>query len=497
MELSRPAFSYQSLLALEKIEFKAPDKPQSDPVANFTIEAGLSGEDETVPLPMALVIGRILQKTDGWPRRVGQSLFVHDESGIHWLESAPAFFGWLAARVGVVEWRKMSGCVTKEEVFHELRRTAQSYGAVESLPHFPPLAGHYYACGEIEAGDGRSLDRLVNFFTPATPQDRMLILAMFVTPFWGGRPGSRPAFLVTSDDGRGVGKSIITDFVAQLAGGSIDLETQEESARMRTRFLSPEGLKRRVARLDNVKTMRFSWAELESIITASYISGHRLHQGEAGRPNIFTWLITLNGASLSTDMAQRVVTVKLGKPPGRIGAWKEDVSSFIENYRSEIIGDIKSFFAMDPEPVTDHNRWAAWEDEVLGRLVNPMEIKDKIKNRSESSDVEAEEIEMIESFFYRRLAKLGYRDQESIHIPSEIVGRWFNECTRDKKTTITACRVITQFCKEDRTKHFRINSSRKFGRGFIFFMSSLAEKSDANYEIEKYIAQYFRNESEF
>ena len=67
--------------------------------------------------------------------------------------------------------------------------------------------------------------------------------------------------------------------------------------------------------------------------------GHRLYVGEATRPNTLTWFITLNGASLSTDMAQRAVIIKLDKPK-RSGVWSDETRQFIAEHRDHIIADI-------------------------------------------------------------------------------------------------------------------------------------------------------------
>ena len=107
------------------------------------------------PLPMSVVLGLIRASTDSWPRRVDQALFVPDAAGkVSWLIEAPAAFGWLANQTGVIKWHKSNGCASKSEVYAELVRTVQAYIAVEELPHWPPLANHFYACPEVQPGDG-------------------------------------------------------------------------------------------------------------------------------------------------------------------------------------------------------------------------------------------------------------------------------------------------------------------------------------------------------
>ena len=498
-EASNGVLRYEIMLSLARTKFEpaavasSPSGSNAAPsseklphiVTNFMLDS--DGKSET-PMTMRQIIISINSKTDGWPRRVGNTLFVHDESGVHWLENTAALFGWLAAKTGIVEWSDAIGCVTKGELFQELMRTVRSYIAVEELPHFPPLPGHYYACEDVEVGDDEALTELVDKFAPATEHDRMLILAMFSTPFWGGKAGSRPAFLITSDSGRGVGKSKITDMLSLLTGGHIELSAGEEASRMRSRLLSPEGLKKRLARLDNVKSLKFSWAELESIITSPLISGHRLHQGEAGRPNNLTWLITLNGASLSTDMAQRVIIIKVRRPQ-RIGCWESDVIELIETRRTEIIAGIRSFLESEPQPIPSHSRWASWEDQVLARLSDPWDIQKLVLERSDSANVEFQEIEIIEEFFRERLEDLGYNDFHQVHIPSKTAGHWFNEATGAKREIVAACKMLTQYCTEGNTARLSVNPSKKYGRGYFFTGENFSEPATAKYDLPEKIKQ--------
>jgi hypothetical protein len=79
--------------------------------------------------------------------------------------------------------------------------------------------------------------------------------------------------VVTSDDGRGVGKSKVPETVGYLCGGYIDVRANEDIERLKTRMLTPTARTKRLAILDNVKSMRLSWAELESLITSPIISG--------------------------------------------------------------------------------------------------------------------------------------------------------------------------------------------------------------------------------
>lgn len=129
------------------------------------------------------------------------------------------------------------------------------------------------------------LGLLLDFFCPATPVDRELLKAFFLTLFWGGPPGSRPAFLITGpeDDpfqGRGIGKTKVSEVAAELAGGYVDVSPNDQIADVKTRLLSDEARAKRIIRLDNVKSLKFSHADLEGLITSSGISGKMLYRGE-------------------------------------------------------------------------------------------------------------------------------------------------------------------------------------------------------------------------
>ena len=179
----------------------------------------------------------------------------------------------LPTRTGIIPWHKSKGSVSRAEVFAEVERTATNYNAVEELPHWPPMPNTFYTCGEPQPGDGSALEKLLDFFTPATPIDRQLLKAAAMTMFTGISPGSRPAFLFTADHGRGRGKSAVAQKIGRIGGGSIDVGAGDKMEDIKKRFLSKGGRTKRGGFLDNLKTLRFSWAELESLITADIISG--------------------------------------------------------------------------------------------------------------------------------------------------------------------------------------------------------------------------------
>lgn len=447
-------------------------------LSNCSVLIDDDGREHVEPLTMAEVLAAVYERTGNWPRRVGGAIFTHDESQpnspVDWLDSAPAAFGWLSSRCGIVDFRRGPGCVTKEEVFHELRRVSQQYDAVEELPHFPPLARHYYACQAPEPGDGAALAKLVQFFSPDSDADYNLILAMFVTPFWGGRGGARPCFVITASEGRGIGKTKLSDVLSLLVGGHVEVSQQDEAAIIRQRLLSPEGVNKRLARLDNVKSLRFSWADLESIITTPVISGKRMYVGEAARPNTLTWIVTLNGIALSTDMAQRSIIIRLRKPDRRPD-WEAEVAAHVVEHRAAIVADIRHFLELPSKPAATHSRWAAWEGDVLAKLPDAEALQAIIRERSADSDADADDALLIEEFFEEQLDGLEYDvAADPVLIPSNVAADWYTRATHEKRPINHACRILHQAIGEGKFAKLSSYRSGTF-RGFAWNIDGAIE----------------------
>jgi hypothetical protein len=312
------------------------------------------------------------------------------------------------------------------------------------------------------------LRHLLGRFCPATEIDRQLILAALMTCMWGGPEGCRPAFPVTSDDGRGTGKSTLVELISELFGGILQFSHNEDIGTIKTRLLTPGALPCRVAMLDNLKSLKFSWGELEAMVTASIIGGHRMYCGEGTRPNTLVWFITLNGAALSCDMAQRSVIIKL-KRPERSALWLEDTQRFVREHRQEILGDIIAALRSPVSPLGKFSRWATWEREVLQRLPKPAEAQSTILERQTTVDVDEEEAGIIEEFFAAELAKLGYDPAtEKVHVPSAVAARWFCWATNERQSVGGASRIIRQMATEGRLRRLAENKCKTWGRGFVW-----------------------------
>ncbi len=422
-------------------------------LSNFktvVVETGKNGEQACRREPVGVdeIHHQLEVLTPGWPKRVGEGLFIPTaEFQPVYLDSAPRLMAWIDS-LAMVDWMNGNACITQPRFFEHLRMNTPQFDAIETLPHFPPLPRIYYMHRPLPDPAGQ-LESLLDHFHPASDHDRELIKALALTLFWGGSPGSRPAFLVTGPDqdpeqGRGVGKTQLTDIIAEeLAGGYVDVAPTESIADVKTRLLSTESGRRRVARLDNLKTFKFSWADLEGLITSSEISGRALYIGEGRRPNILVWVITLNGASLSKDMAQRCVQIKLARPRFD-AAWETRVREFIRANRWGLIADIQTLLMAESPVLCPQTRWAAWERDVLGKTFGWNEIVPEIKRRQQVVDDDHEDRIHLAEFFAEQLTQRMHNPEtETVFIPSVTAAEWVSDATRVRYATNRASSFLS------------------------------------------------------
>lgn len=353
--------------------------------------------------------------------------------------------GWHRSRRAFAR-ASLSVLVPDHVFFAQIRVSASRAGAVravETLPHFPPFPKAFYACPDLpEAGAG-AVAKLVGMFKPATDADRGLIVAMIMTPFWGGEPGSRPMFLVSAapddpDRGRGVGKSKLTELIAaELAGGCIETTPSDEIGKIKTRLLSPDAATKRIVRLDNVKNNRLAWSDLEGIVTAGTISGHAMYRGEGSRPNTITWFVTANTPGTGKDAAQRVIPVVLARPEFR-PAWEQEVRTFIRNNKLEILADIRDTLA-GPGVSVNATRCGPWEAQVLSKVGDAKLVADcqaLVRQRQGDMDADDEEQAIVADRFMAELRNLNL-DPETwcVKIPVAVAAEWLNAALNERLQT--------------------------------------------------------------
>lgn len=475
-ELVRQAIADAQLMdssSLPRVNDQSATESIPDDLVTNALPSEEDESDDLEPIPMDQVIERINRATNRNIRSVSGKLFYHEKGTskpVYFISTPDSLFGLIASTCpsGPPKMHKKIGCVTKSEVFSELQRLAPRFEAIEEYPHEPLISNHYYACEEIHAGDGETLNALLDFFNTETPSDRSLLIAYFATLLWGGAGGTRPIFVITSDFGRGAGKTSVGESPGYLFGGVMSFSSGEDAEEMKKRILSPMGMTRRAAMIDNLKSHRFSWAEFESLVTARDISGRQLYTGEGSRPNTITWAVTLNGVSLSTDIAQRSVVIQIKKPTYS-GDWKENIQRFIEENRTAIIGDLITFLRSDPKPLVKSTRWGGWEKAVLSRVDNPTEAQQLILDRQHSSDVEREESGMFTDFIERKInGWLRFGDMARVFIPSSLMADWYSEAIHEKKPVPTVSRIITQQIQAGQVPQLIVNKDMRRGRGFVW-----------------------------
>jgi hypothetical protein len=240
-----------------------------------------------------------------------------------------------------------------------------------------------------------------------------------------------------------------------LLGGFIDYMPQERPEDFKTRLLTKDGRGRRLALLDNLKSHRFSSEFLEGLITNSTINGHQMFVGDASRPNFLTWCITVNGASLSKDLAQRCVIVQLARPKYS-GTWAEETRAYIDAHRWAIIGDCLAALRAPVARLAKHSRWGAWEDAVLARVAEPKECQKLIAERQDAVDEDQNDYHLVREGIVTALRENGHDpDRQRVLIPSRDLARMVEEATAEKRPVAKASAYvktleIAELSKSDR-----------------------------------------------
>jgi hypothetical protein len=392
-------------------------------------------------------------------KRVGALLFGVEGYEQRWLPRVEDLFAWVGGKLPEpVQWQQGTGMPTKAEFAAYLRQAAEEVKAVETLPHWPVLDGHLYLHPPLGHNYGRMLDALIDRFSPATKTDRSLMKAAILSLFWGG--GKRPVFLLEGepDDpqgGRGVGKSTFAEMLALLAGGHFDAKPDEDFDKLVSRLLSPAALGLRCCLLDNVKKLRFSWGDFEGLVTSDTISGRQLYVGEGRRPNTLVWFLTINHGSLSKDMAQRVVIIRV-KRPKYDDAWEKKTRQFIELHRWEIVGDVIAALSeqtgenarlecFEKTRLKRFTRWAEWEKDVLACCPDAAECQRVIAERQADVDGDQDEADQVRDQFVAELRRRGHSpENDVVFIPSSTATDIYNGALGTKEHKQRAKELLTK-----------------------------------------------------
>lgn len=437
-----------------------------------------------VAIPQMQIVESTFKLFDGWPKRVGSELFVCNNSKIEYLTKPHMLFSWMRDQKDVL-WGSGESLATKDEFHCSLTRGADEFKDIQHHAHFPPIEGIFYTCKQPKVGNGEQLEKMISFFCPATKEDRQLILASIATTFWGGPPTQRPVFLISAaaGAGQGTGKSTLAAMVARLTGGAIDISAGMDAEDIKKRLLNGTDIQKRVICLDNVKKTKFSDQGIEALITAPEISGHRYFVGGGSRPNLLTWFITMNGPSLSRDLAQRTINIVL-KRPKHSGNWLEQMIAHIDSNEDEIVADVAAFFARDRQDISYPTRWGLWEREVVSRLNDPDSVCALIRNRENINDDDYQQAQAIQELVNERIKQAGYDHPTRVHISNERIAEWVNKALGDdvRGGVRQAISTLTRFENSGLLETLSKNPSRTNGRGWVF--SSGNEEMPIRYDLE-------------
>jgi hypothetical protein len=432
-------------------------KPGRSTISNVVDAETSDGESVRYYTPLPQIAMNVSEAMGGWPRRVGGQLFAVDEQlddlpdmrAVRWIKKPEALFAWMGGKCDI-RWstgeskhqvRKGSRLnpPTKQEMFaYFVDGPLPNYRAVEILPHHPPVKGLYYLPCKLPVvpvpdGNATPLQELINRFNPETELDRRLMLCALLTPGWGGPPGTRPAFVFTSDHGRGSGKTTTANVMADVWGGAMGISVKEDIDKVRGRLLGDDSLTKRIALIDNIKG-RMSNSDIEGFITSKEFDGWKPYVGQASRPNYMTWYLTANSPSLSRDLADRSVVIKVGKQAHSTSfiAWATD---WVNKHRAMILAELIEVLRGEPLveiETKNRDRWAGWQDAILTRFEDGNELATLIRDRRGTVDADTEDADEIAEVVLRMVSDhFGDHQQRRIMITYQ---QLYNRLVKDGVT---------------------------------------------------------------
>ena len=405
-------------------------------------------EDKNVIKPRQ--IGDMIEETStrflGFPRRVGSSLFDHDrDTGeIELLEKTDDLFAWIARKSKrLINWRNGPGLTPKREFFSALNQSVQRYEEISYTPVWPDRQDAYPAYPQLPKPDPECLHLhgLLEFFNPASDEDRVLMYTLFAAPLYYESGISRPCWILDSEGaennpgGAGAGKTTLAELVAVLYGSAPIktnvYELQNKWDVVTKRMVSASGRQKRIFLLDNV-TGTFHSPQFADLVTSGAISGIAPYgHGEETRPNNLTYILTANSATIDNDTAIRAYYIMLQRAP-YISGWKEKVIQYIKEHRYEIISEIL-------DKITKHKafdmpaqtRFPEFETKILQPFCHDEDqynhVLRLINEKRDSANVERDIGSRVENAIELQLVSNKLDPKESYFILSEVLEHWIEK----------------------------------------------------------------------
>ena len=425
--------------------------------SNFKWEdiATSSGSLQRVKRPKLInqLCEEVLDRFMGFPRRVSNNLFDHDRrtGKIRIFSDSTALFSWIQEKANQpVNWARIEGAVTQEQLFIALRENVRGYEMITPVPTWPKRDDVYYTFGKLPEPDPdhRHLENFLAFFNPADANNLILLRALAASPLYYKGKVDRPLWVIDSDTAQGSGKTKLAEAIARLYGSDegdegepfwVDVKSiiNEQSAdRVWRRLLSSTGRRKRVVLIDNV-TGFLSAPSLATLVTQGSISGLAPYgRGEETRPNDLTYIITSNSARFDRDLIARSIFIKVNKPAKPDPHWADRLFSYIRQYRlnilAEIIDILNKGVAFEIETKT---RFRGWEMDIMAPMSGGEEERMEAINANmelqAESDYDRENAEELRKFF-RAKVELIYGKGGSAFIPNSLAKKWFMEALPDE-----------------------------------------------------------------
>ena len=413
-----------------------------------SIKVGDDGEKKTITFGKSIdrVLKELSESTGGWPRKVSGIVFIQNDIPVGRLPGGNALrlfnkpddlFAWMHEQT-ILHWASVKGkgatnhktkapvsVVSKPEFFAYVEQCCKpEYAGVEYLPHWPEVEGLYYTPCNLPAANGDCLNELLERVNAESDIDRALLLAALATPGWGGPCGARPAFVLSSAHGRGVGKTSTVERFAQVWGGCITISSETEKWEgAKSRLLSDAALPIRCVLIDNMRK-KVASADLESMLTAPIIDGHRMYHGQFSRPNRLTYFITANTPRMSQDLADRAVLIRIGQQKHE-SDWASWIERFMTDNRPQLVSDLIGFLKTEPQcriASANRDRWGPWQDGILSLFEQGNEMAAESKARRPLVDSDAEDAADFRSEMEAELRERGHDPvTEQVKIPRQVM----------------------------------------------------------------------------
>lgn len=405
----------------------------------------IDGKEKRVDEPFAMhqLAAKIHERFLGFPRRLGDSrMFDHDrDSGrVEFIDNKSALFAWIAMKSKhVIHWGRVSGAVTKDELYEGLIQTATRYESISQVPDYPRRTDVYYAYRDKVAPskNNECFYGLMDFFHTANTSSKILLRALFAAPIYYRFGVRRPCWIIDSESGPGVGKSTIAELLGTLYRcAPIKTNKQElqfDFKELLKRVVSSEGRSSRILLVDNVTGM-FDNPNFAAMVTDFGISGKAPYgRGEETRPNNLTYIITANSANINNDIASRSFGIMLAKPTYNAN-WTRDVMAYIEKNRYTIFGDIIDIISRSRPSITPNTRIPEFEQEILWPMCIDRSEYDQaiqgITTQREDANVEEElarQCGEIIALKLRELLVTKFAEDTVAFIRYEIVDMWLSD----------------------------------------------------------------------